>query len=215
MLRIPTIWVAIGQGLAGTMPWVIMGLFFITWLVNDRGLDESLATIAFAGIVVGTVISNIMGGFIGDYAEKINPNYGRIVIGQFSVLTGIPLTYLLLTGTEDWSFPGVVVLCVITALFISWPGKGSKEPMMQSVVPPELRSLAYSSGGIYRKWLLCIGCYFCRETCGCDWVDQSDGVDHPGAMDCLFRDLYRLLFYIPQRPGEIRGQMSERAKEIV
>lgn len=71
VLRIPTIWVAIGQGMAGTMPWVILGLYFITWLVNDRGLDEAGASVAFAGIVIGTVISNILGGFLGDYADKL------------------------------------------------------------------------------------------------------------------------------------------------
>jgi MFS family permease len=144
ILRIPTIWVAIGQGLAGTMPWVIMQTFFITFLVNERGYEEGRATMAFAGIVLGTVASNIIGGFLGDWADKRYPRYGRTVIGQFSIISGIPLTYLLLTGTEDWSFGAVVALCLVTALFISWPGKGAKEPMMQGVTPPELRSLVFS-----------------------------------------------------------------------
>jgi hypothetical protein len=37
-----------------------------------------------------------------------------------------------------------VGLCFVTALFISWAGKGAKEPMMQGAVPPELRSMAFS-----------------------------------------------------------------------
>jgi hypothetical protein len=35
-------------------------------------------------------------------------------------------------------------LASFTAIMIGWPGRGAKEPMMQAVVPPELRSSAYS-----------------------------------------------------------------------
>jgi len=144
VLSIPTIWVAIAQGLAGSMPWVVMGLYLITWLVRDRNMDEGQATIAFAGIVIGTAISNVMGGFLGDFAESKSPKYGRPFIGQISIISGIPLTYILFTRTADWSLAGIVALSFFTALLISWPGKGAKEPMMQAVTPPELRSTAFS-----------------------------------------------------------------------
>ncbi|MGD8623701.1 MAG: MFS transporter [Anaerolineae bacterium] len=144
VLSIPTIWVAIAQGLAGTMPWVVMGLYFITWLVRVKGLDESTATVAFAGIVAGTALSNVLGGFLGDWAEARSPQYGRPLVGQVSILCGIPLTYLLFTRTEEWSFGAFVALCFATALLISWTGKGSKEPMMQGVTPPELRASAFA-----------------------------------------------------------------------
>jgi MFS family permease len=144
ILKIPTIWVAIAQGTIGTMPWVILGQFLITWFVNERKWDESSATLAFASIVVGTVISNIVGGYIGDKAENLNPKYGRAFIGQVSVISGIPLTYILFTRTGTWSLEEVIALCFITALFISWAGKGAKEPMMQGVTLPELRSMVFS-----------------------------------------------------------------------
>ncbi len=144
LLRIPTIWVAIAQGLAGAMPWVVLGLYMITWLVNDRNMDEQAATIAFATIVIGTAASNVIGGFLGDWADKKSPKYGRVVVGQVSIIAGIPLTYILFTQTEDWSFGAIVVLSFFTALLISWPGKGSKEPMIQAVTLPELRSSAFS-----------------------------------------------------------------------
>jgi len=144
VLKIPTIWVAIAQGLAGSMPWVVMGSFLITWLVNERGIPPENATFVFAGIVVGTVFSNIIGGFLGDWAEQVNPKYGRTIIGQISIISGIPLTFILFTQTESWSLWGILALSFFTALLISWPGKGAKEPMMQGVVPPELRGTAFS-----------------------------------------------------------------------
>ncbi|MBN1248791.1 MAG: MFS transporter, partial [Anaerolineae bacterium] len=152
VLSIPTIWVAIVQGLAGSMPWVVMGLYLITWLVDVRGMTEAIAfdhpvgsaTLTFAGIVVGTAISNIVGGVLGDWAEGKNPKYGRTIVGQVSIVSGIPLTYILFTRTENWGFGALFVLCFFTALLISWPGKGAKEPMMQGVVPPELRATAFA-----------------------------------------------------------------------
>jgi MFS family permease len=144
VLKIPTIWVAIGQGLAGTMPWVVMASFMITWLVNERNIPAANATIVFAGIVVGTALSNIIGGYLGDWAESKSPKYGRTIIGQISIISGIPLTYILFTQTENWSLGAIIALASLTALLISWPGKGAKEPMMQGVVPPELRGTAFS-----------------------------------------------------------------------
>lgn len=144
VLSIPTIRIAILQGLAGSMPWVIMGAFLILWLVEERGLTTQVAPMVFGAMIVGTAISNVLGGILGDWADKKSPKYGRTIIGQVSVLTGIPFTLFLFLRTEDWGIAQLTALCFVTALFISWPGKGSKEPMMSAVVPPELRSTAFA-----------------------------------------------------------------------
>ena len=151
-LTIPTIWAAIFQGVTGSMPWVVMGIYFINWMVRDLGYANSIsfsdprgsAPLVFATIVVGAAISNLLGGIIGDYAEKINPRYGRTIIGQFSVLSGVPLTYIMFTRGSTLPFAQMILLAMVTALLIGWPGRGAKEPMMQAVVLPEMRSSAYS-----------------------------------------------------------------------
>jgi MFS family permease len=151
-LGIPTIWAAILQGISGTMPWVVMGVYFINWMVRELGYSNQIsvsdpkgsAPLVFAIVVVGAAISNLLGGLIGDRAERISPKYGRTVIGQFSVLSGIPLMYLLISRGSGMSFAGFFALAAVTALLIGWPGRGAKEPMMQAVVPPEMRSSAYS-----------------------------------------------------------------------
>ena len=144
VLSIPTIRVAILQGLAGSMPWVIMGAFLILWLVEERGLSTQVAPMVFGAMIVGTAISNIIGGVLGDWADKKNPQYGRTIVGQVSVVLGIPFTLFLFLKTENWDILPLTILSFVTALFISWPGKGSKEPMMSAVVPPELRSTAFA-----------------------------------------------------------------------
>jgi MFS family permease len=151
-LKIPTIWAAIGQGITGTMPWVVMSIYFINWMVTDLGFSNSItfsdangsAPLIFAIIVVGAAISNLIGGIIGDYAEKVNWRYGRTIIGQFSVFSGVPLMFVLISQGENMTFTQLFGLAFVTALLIGWPGRGAKEPMMQAVVPPEMRSSAYS-----------------------------------------------------------------------
>ncbi len=95
-------------------------------------------------VVVGSAFGNFIGGAIGDFAERINPKYGRTIIGQFSVFSGVPLLYLLLSRGAQMSFGQLIGLALVAALLISWPGRGAKEPMMQAVVLPEARSSAYA-----------------------------------------------------------------------
>jgi MFS family permease len=214
VFKIPTVWVAIVQGTAGTMPWVILGQFLITWFVNERGWDEQGATIAFAGIVIGTVISNILGGYLGDKAEKVNPKYGRTVIGQVSVISGIPLTYILFTRTEDWSFQAIVALCFITALFISWAGKGAKEPMMQGVTPPELRSMVFSGVTFIESGFAAIVAVVAGVLA--DRIGLTEAllwtVPFPWAICAIFFSLFYWSY--PRDSVKLRAQMARRADEL-
>jgi hypothetical protein len=189
-------------------------LFFITWLKNDRGLDESVGTIAFAGIVIGTVFSNILGGIIGDFADKINPRYGRIVIGQFSIISGIPLTFWLLTGTEGWGVTGLVALSFVTALFISWPGKGAKEPMMQSVTPPELRSVAYSVVAVIENSFSALVAIFAGRLADATSLSQAMAWTVPTPWIVCAIIFSAFYWTYPRDRQKLRDAMLERAQEI-
>jgi MFS family permease len=214
VLAIPTIWVAIGQGLAGTMPWMVMGLYFITWLVNDRGLSEGPATYVFAGIVLGTALSNILGGFLGDWAEMRFPRYGRPAVGQISVIAGIPLTYVLFTRTESWPFAAVFVLCLVTALFISWSGKGSKEPMMQAVTAPELRATAFSVVMFIESGFAAVAPFIAGALA--DRIGLTEAMVWTVTFPWIICAAIYTLFYItyPQDSARLRALMAERAAAL-
>lgn len=214
LLSIPTIWVAIGQGLAGSMPWVVMGLYIITWLVRDRNFVEGEATVAFAGIVVGTAISNVLGGFLGDWADSVNPKYGRAFIGQISVIFGIPLTYVLFTQTDGWSLGAITALAFFTALLISWPGKGSKEPMMQAVTPPELRSTAFAFVTFIESGFAALIAVFAGRLADATSLTQAMlwTIPVPWIICALIFTLF--YFTYPRDSARLRAQMSARAEEI-
>lgn len=214
VLTIPTIWVAIAQGLAGTMPWVVMSSFLITWLINERNIPAEQATIVFAGIVLGTVFSNIIGGFLGDWADRINPKHGRTIIGQVSIVSGIPLTYILFTQTESWPLWALIVLCFCTALLISWPGKGAKEPMMQGVTPPELRATAFSMTTFIESGFAALVAIVAGSLA--DKIGLSEAMIWTIPFPWIICALVFSLFYItyPKDAAKLRQQMAERAELI-
>jgi len=214
VLQIPTIWVAIVQGLAGSMPWVVMGAFLILWLVEVRNIPTTSAPLVFGGVVIGTAISNVLGGILGDYAEKVSPKYGRAFIGQISVFLGIPFTFFLFTRTANWNMVQITILCFITALLISWPGKGSKEPMMQGVVPPELRSTAFAMTTFIESGFAAIAALI--------FGIIADKIDIQTAMvwtipfpwlicGILFSGFY---FTYPKDSKKLRDEMARRAIEL-
>jgi len=214
VLKIPTIWVAIAQGLAGSMPWVVMQSFLITWLVNERNIPAENATLVFAGIVFGTVFSNIIGGYLGDWAEKKNPKFGRTIIGQISIISGIPMTYILFTQTADWSLWGIITLAFVTALMISWPGKGAKEPMMQGVVPPELRGTAFSLTTFIESGFAALAGVI-AGTLG-DRIGLSQSLIWTVPFPWIICAVLFSLFYFtyPKDSEKLRNLMAERAKII-
>ena len=214
VLKIPTIWVAIGQGLAGSMPWVVMGSFLITWLVNERNIPAENATLVFAGIVLGTVFSNIIGGYLGDWAEQKSPKYGRTIIGQISIVSGIPLSYILFTQTEDWPLWGIMALSFITALMISWPGKGAKEPMMQGVVPPELRGTAFSMTTFIESGFAAIAGVIAGTLA--DRIGLSQALIWTVPFPWVICTALFSLFYLtyPKDAVKLRDLMAERAEII-
>jgi MFS family permease len=214
VLSIPTVLVAIAQGLAGSMPWVVMGLFLITWLVNERGLEEQSASIIFAGIVIGTAISNVVGGFLGDWADRVSPKYGRPFIGQISIIFGIPLTYILFTQTENWPLGALVALCFFTALLISWPGKGAKEPMIQGVTPPELRASAFALITAIESGFAAIAALLAGWLA--DQIGFTQGLLWMVPFPWILCAAIFTLFYwtYPRDSAKLRAQMAVRAAEI-
>lgn len=115
-------------------------IFFVTWLVDDRGFSEADAPMIFGGIVISLAIGNLVGGLVGDWADRRWPRYGRTMVAQFSIAASLPAMYLLFTAARD--IPSIVLYSVIAGFFLDWTRRGSKQPMVQNVVRPELRSTA-------------------------------------------------------------------------
>jgi len=205
------------------MPWVVLGSYMINWMIRELGYSEGItlthargsAPLVFAGIVVGTAISNLIGGMIGDYAEKVNPKYGRTVIGQFSVFSGVPLTYLLFTLGPKITFWQMFGLAFFTALMVGWPGRGAKEPMMQAVVPPELRSSAYSVVSVIEGGLSAFAGLIAGALA--DRIGLTNALLWTVPFPWIICGGFFSLFYFtyPHDAARVRQQMAERREELL
>ena len=157
---------------------------------------------------------NIIGGFLGDWADRRSPKYGRTIIGQISIVSGIPLTYILFTQTDNWPLWGIIALSFFTALMISWPGKGAKEPMMQGVTPPELRATAFSmTTFIESGFAALVGVV--AGSLG-DKIGLTKAMVWTIPFPWIICALVFSLFYItyPKDSAKLRHQMADRAEMI-
>nr|MDO8079176.1 MFS transporter [Candidatus Freyarchaeota archaeon] len=149
VLRIPTMWVIIAQGLTGFFPWIVYQVWLIYWLESVRYLTPEQATLVFAMIVLGSAVGNVIGGFLGDKAEARSPKKGRIIVAQISVFIGIPMSWIILFVVQN--FMVFMIFALVTAALISWAGPGAVTPIVAAVNKPEVRSTAYSLEQIFEQ----------------------------------------------------------------
>lgn len=146
MIQIPTFCIIILQGVVGTMPWKALSTFLILYL-QLIGMSNLQASVVFSVFMTGSAFGNWLGGFVGDKLSKISPNHGRIFGTQFSVFSGIPLTYLIFKLPKDNSPDTVALYCfvfIITGLLISWAAPCCNNPIFAEIVHPNDRNIIYA-----------------------------------------------------------------------
>jgi len=220
LVRIPTLWVAYAEGVFGCMPWVVLGTMMNTWLVDVRGMAAHLtlghpqgsAPLMAASVTVGAVFGSLLGGYLGDWLDRRSPRYGRVLVGQLSLLSGVPFGYLILASNlRGMAF---FVLAFFAAVCVNWTAPGSLQPIIQSVVPPELRSSAYSSlklveGGISAFAGLLAGSL-------ADRLGLTTALLYTVPLPWLICGLiYSVLYFVyPRDAARLRAQMRQRRAEL-
>ena len=89
------------QGILGSTPW--NALVFLTLYMQLLGMTDTAAAALMALFLGGTALGGLLGGFVGDLAAKRYPSHGRILVCQFSVVSGVPLSLLLLKVASSCS----------------------------------------------------------------------------------------------------------------
>jgi hypothetical protein len=120
----------------------------------------------------------------------------------------------MLTQTGDWPFWAFFLLCFSTALLISWPGKGAKEPMMQGAVPPELRGTAFAMTTFVESGFAAISAYIAGRLA--DSIGFTEALLWTIPFPWLICGLLFTLFYwaYPRDAARLRAMMSDRAASL-
>ncbi|NHJ49129.1 MAG: MFS transporter [Asgard group archaeon] len=134
------------QGCAGSIPW--NSILWMPYWLEHLGFDASLTAIAFAVVAIGAAGGHLFGGYIGDKAEKWKPDKGRLIVAQISVLSGIPMMFILFLAMPRASTTGAligfIILGIITGFLISWCAPSTNNPIFSELFIPEIRGTAFS-----------------------------------------------------------------------
>lgn len=210
ILRIPTMWVTFVQGIFGLTPWVVMGTFLVTWLVDERGLSQGRAPMVFATIIIGQAVASYLGGFIADRAHQWNPTKGRIIVSQVSIFNGIWIT--LLVFSVPMGFGALMIVAGLMGMLIGWAGPGGKDPILQGVLKPELRSAAYSLTTAVEGGLSAVSAFLAG------WLAETYGLNTAMLVCVPFSWMVLLLCWFgyyytyPRDAAKLRQEMDARRR---
>jgi MFS family permease len=146
LFKIPALLVGWLGYIPGQFLWVGMVRFGVTWLADERGLSHAVATLALGTLTVGLGIGGLLGGRIGDWADRRNPRIGRIIVGHVAQAMAVIASYLLFqigwgSYVVYWAF------FLILGLSIQVAGSGASAAMESAVVLPEIRATSSAVGG--------------------------------------------------------------------
>jgi MFS family permease len=211
VLRIPTLWVTLFQGIFGRTPWVVMGTFLVTWLVDERGISQARAPLIFAIIIIGQAVAAFLGGIVADRAHRWNPSIGRILVSQISIFNGIWITLVIFSTPMD--FKDLIAIAGVMGILIGWAGPGGRDPILQGVLKPELRSSAYSLIGAFEGGFSALAAFLAG------WLAESYGLNTamlicvPVSWGVLLLCWFAYYFTYPLDATRLRKEMDARSQE--
>eukprot|EP00890_Picochlorum_soloecismus_P004349 jgi/Picsp_1/4915/NSC_02279-R1_protein len=151
LVRIPSFVLIILQGIVGSIPWTCMS-FFTIWF-QTMGFSSGGASSLVAIFTFGCALGGILGGFLGDFAANRSENHGRIIVGQSSILLGLPLTVSLCSfspgghfsdneaATSVWYYYASKLF--LLGLVSSWCGCNNNA-ILVDIIPRSLFSQVYA-----------------------------------------------------------------------
>jgi len=139
LFRLPSYVVLIISRLLSPHP--VLGAFAVVLLVEAHGLSIQVATAAFAPFGIGYLVGNIVIGYLGDIANRLSADHGRVTLLQLSQFAFGGLAFLATQVTYD----GVWMYSLFFALMGAFQGWNPilNRPIVMAIVPPEQRGTAF------------------------------------------------------------------------
>ena len=221
ILQNRTVLLAFLQGFFVLTSLFLLYKFFATWMVEERGFENSTADMVFGIIIIGLVIGTLVGGLAADRAERLKPARGRAMVAQLAIFMVIPAMAVLVTMAKG--LPAIIGCASVIAFFIEWPRRSALQPMIQNVMPPELRGTAlalaeFFQGGLASVLLIFLAMYSDRFSldramlyggCGCLSLAFLIGF---GFYRTYPADLERQRLKMQKRRELIQGQGQEEKR---
>ena len=143
IFRVPTNLLLILEKIFGVPVQITVLTFAVTWLVDERGFRSGQATTILSAVVIGSALSTLIGGLLGDWGERANPRFGRLLVVQGSRAMMALLGYFLFQKVAG-GMVNFMAVALAFGLFLDMAFPGAIAPMIAAVNLPEQRSTAYA-----------------------------------------------------------------------
>jgi MFS family permease len=143
IFRVPTNLLLIFEKIFGVPVQITVLTFTVTWLVDERNFRPGQATTILTGIVIGSALSTLIGGLLGDLAERRFPRKGRLFVVQGSRAMMAIMGYFFYQQVAG-SMGVFFAFALFFGLFLDMAFSGAIAPMIAAVNLPEQRSTAYA-----------------------------------------------------------------------
>ncbi len=129
------------QGIIGTVPWGVLMYWLVSFLMVTRGMSKETATMVLLVLGVATVIGTLIGGILGDWAEKKKPG-GRAILTGTAIFLGMIVTIYILMyplpsepSLWDWIF--IIIYGIGLIQIISYAGPNVRAIISQVNLPED------------------------------------------------------------------------------
>mmetsp|Transcript_93808 Transcript_93808/g.297697 ORF Transcript_93808/g.297697 Transcript_93808/m.297697 type:complete len:535 (-) Transcript_93808:53-1657(-) len=138
--RMPSFCVLVLQGCFGSVPW--NALSYSTLFFQIGGLSDFEASAIQVFQQVAGSLGALLGGTISDRLTRWSRLHGRPLTAQISVLSGIPVAWLLFMQAppQAGTFFYYLSLMVVLGLTATWCGIGVNLPILSEIVKPGSRA---------------------------------------------------------------------------
>jgi len=129
------------QGMIGTVPWGVITFWLVSFLMVTRGMSKGTATMVLLILGVSSVLGSIIGGYLGDIAEKRRRG-GRAILTGSAIFIGMLTSLFIITyplpsnpTALDWIF--IVVYGLLAIQFVSYSGPNVRAIISQVNLPED------------------------------------------------------------------------------
>lgn len=159
LIHTPSVVLIYLQGIPGCIPWGMIYVYLNDYLSYNHHLSVATATMCMTIFGLGSIIGQILGGWIGQKLYNAGRRADQCTFMGVSCIVGaLPLIYVLQhkpgtsassstdgSGSVDMSTDilGFCLLMFITGLAVSIPGPNVRS-ILQNVCPPETRGTAFA-----------------------------------------------------------------------
>ncbi len=143
IFKTPTMLVVLLEYIPNTFIFTVAINFIVTWLADDRGFAPGEATTTFVMLVVGLAIGSVVGGMIGDRADRANERYGRLIVAHVALIFVAVVAYLLFQIPWEGAI-AYWILIFLLGLFIDIRYASAMAPITSAVLLPEIRTTGFA-----------------------------------------------------------------------